>query len=80
MLAVDQVKIFDRPGKLTAGGRSSTAVMIYSPRRGAARLFRTGTSRGTIWQRRPLEKVIGASSGEPFCGDARRSNCSSSYD
>jgi hypothetical protein len=32
----------NRPRKLIAGGQSSTAVMIYNPRRCAARLFRTG--------------------------------------
>jgi hypothetical protein len=32
----------DRPGKLTAGGQSSTAAMIYNPRRCASRLFQTG--------------------------------------
>jgi hypothetical protein len=39
-------------------GQSSTAAMIYNPRRCAARLFQTGTSWGTIWQRRPLENVM----------------------
>jgi hypothetical protein len=72
MLAADQVKIFDRPGKLTAGSQSSTAAMLYSPRERAAWLFWIGTSRGTNWQRRPLEKVTGASSGEPICGSALR--------
>jgi hypothetical protein len=48
-LVVDQVKIFDRPGKLTAGGQSSTAAMVYCPRRCAVRLFQIGTSQGTIW-------------------------------
>jgi hypothetical protein len=74
MLAVDQVKICDRPGKLTAGDQSSTAAMLYSPRGCAARLFRIETSRGTKWQRHLLEKVTGASSGKPICGGARRPN------
>jgi hypothetical protein len=39
MLAADQVKIFDQPGKVTAGSQSSTAAMLYSPRERAARIF-----------------------------------------
>jgi hypothetical protein len=53
--------------------------MLYSPRERAARIFWIGTSWGTEWQRRPLEKVTGASTDDMCYGGGLRRVSESSY-